>query len=150
MVTFYVQTLAVPARRNVDDPQVKQGEVLFAKAQCASCHVPTLRTGVLAGIPSVSNQTIQPFTDMLLHDMGPDLADNPFRFSCQRSRMADPATMGYRFGEKGLTVIPTSSMTAGRRDLMGSDSLARWGSGSITSSPLNRCLRKNAMHSLRS
>ena len=76
VVTFYVQTLAVPARRNVDDPQVKHGEQLFAKAQCASCHVPTLRTGVLAGVPSVSNQTIQPFTDMLLHDMGPELADN--------------------------------------------------------------------------
>lgn len=76
VVTFYVQTLAVPARRNVDDPQVKQGEQLFAKAQCASCHVPTLRTGVLAGVPSVSNQTIHPYTDLLLHDMGPDLADN--------------------------------------------------------------------------
>ena len=48
VVTFYVQTLAVPARRNVDDPQVKQGEQLFAKAQCASCHIPTLRTGVLS------------------------------------------------------------------------------------------------------
>ena len=76
VVTFYVQTLAVPARRNVDDPQVKQGEQLFAEAQCASCHIPTLRTGVLAGVPSVSNQTIHPYTDLLLHDMGPELADN--------------------------------------------------------------------------
>ena len=76
VVTFYVQTLAVPARRNVDDPQVKQGEQLFAEAQCTSCHVPTLRTGVLAGVPSVSNQTIHPYTDLLLHDMGPGLADN--------------------------------------------------------------------------
>ncbi|MCE2413374.1 thiol oxidoreductase, partial [Candidatus Poribacteria bacterium] len=76
VVTFYVQTLAVPARRDVDNPQVKHGEQLFAEAQCASCHVPTLRTGVLAGVPSVSNQTIHPYTDLLLHDMGPDLADN--------------------------------------------------------------------------
>ena len=76
VVTFYVQTLAVPARRNVDDPQVMHGEQLFAQAQCASCHIPTLRTGVLPGVPSVSNQTIHPYTDLLLHDLGPGLADN--------------------------------------------------------------------------
>ena len=76
VVTFYVQTLAVPARRKVDDPKVKHGERLFAQAQCADCHIPTLRTGVLTGVPSVSNQTIHPYTDLLLHDMGPDLADN--------------------------------------------------------------------------
>ncbi len=75
-VTFYVQTLSVPARRNVDDPQVMHGEQLFAQAQCASCHIPTLRTSVLPGVPSVSNQTIHPYTDLLLHDMGSGLADN--------------------------------------------------------------------------
>ena len=94
VVTFYVQTLAVPARRNIDDPQVKQGEVLFAKAQCASCHVPTLRTGVLAGVPSVSNQTIQPFTDMLLHDMGPDLADNRSDFRANGREWRTPPLWG--------------------------------------------------------
>ena len=94
VVTFYVQTLAVPARRNVDDPQVKQGEFLFAKAQCASCHVPTLRTGVLAGVPSVSNQTIQPFTDMLLHDMGPDLADNRSDFRANGREWRTPPLWG--------------------------------------------------------
>ena len=94
VVTFYVQTLAVPARRNVDDPQVKQGELLFAEAQCASCHVPTLRTGVLAGVPSVSNQTIQPFTDMLLHDMGPELADNRPDFRASGREWRTPPLWG--------------------------------------------------------
>ena len=94
VVTFYVQTLAVPARRNVDDPQVKQGERLFAKAQCASCHVPTLRTGVLEGVPSVSNQTIQPFTDMLLHDMGPELADNRSDFRANGREWRTPPLWG--------------------------------------------------------
>ncbi|RKU24769.1 thiol oxidoreductase [Candidatus Poribacteria bacterium] len=94
VVTFYVQTLAVPARRNVDDPQVKQGEQLFAKAQCTSCHVPTLRTGVLAGVPSVSNQTIQPFTDMLLHDMGPELADNRPDFRASGTEWRTPPLWG--------------------------------------------------------
>ena len=94
VVTFYVQTLAVPARRNVDDPQVKQGEQLFAEAQCASCHVPTLRTGVLPGVPSVSNQTIHPYTDLLLHDMGPDLADNRPDFHASGSEWRTPPLWG--------------------------------------------------------
>ena len=94
VVTFYVQTLAVPARRNVDDPQVKQGEQLFAEAQCASCHVPTLRTGVLAGVPSVSNQTIHPYTDLLLHDMGPDLADNRPDFHASGTEWRTPPLWG--------------------------------------------------------
>ena len=94
VVTFYVQTLAVPARRNVDNPQVKQGEHLFAKAQCASCHIPTLRTGVLEGVPSVSNQTIHPFTDMLLHDMGPELADNRPDFHASGSEWRTPPLWG--------------------------------------------------------
>ena len=94
VVTFYVQTLAVPARRDVDDPQVKQGEQLFAEAQCADCHVPTLRTGVLAGVPSVSNQTIHPYTDLLLHDMGPDLADNRPDFHATGSEWRTPPLWG--------------------------------------------------------
>ena len=94
VVTFYVQTLAVPARRDIDDPQVKQGEQLFAEAQCASCHVPTLRTGVLAGVPSVSNQTIHPYTDLLLHDMGPDLADNRPDFRASGREWRTPPLWG--------------------------------------------------------
>ena len=94
VVTFYVQTLAVPARRNVDDPQVKQGEQLFAEAQCASCHTPTLRTGVLAGVPSVSNQTIHPYTDLLLHDMGPELADNRPDFHANGREWRTPPLWG--------------------------------------------------------
>ena len=75
VATFYVQTLAVPARRNIHDPQVRTGEALFGEAGCAACHTPTLRTGVLVGVPEVSHQTIHPYTDMLLHDMGEGLAD---------------------------------------------------------------------------
>ncbi|MXV77131.1 c-type cytochrome [Candidatus Poribacteria bacterium] len=94
VVTFYVQTLAVPARRNVNDPQVMHGEQLFAQAQCANCHIPTLRTGVLPGVPSVSNQTIHAFTDMLLHDMGPDLADNRPDFRASGSEWRTPPLWG--------------------------------------------------------
>ena len=74
-VKFYVQTLAVPARRNLSDPTVQRGEALFTQAKCSSCHLPTLTTGVDVAFPSLSNQRIHPYTDLLLHDMGPGLAD---------------------------------------------------------------------------
>jgi len=74
-LTFYTQTLAPPARRDVDDPQVIRGEQLFADMGCASCHTPTLQTGEYPDVPELGNQTIHPYTDMLLHDMGDDLAD---------------------------------------------------------------------------
>jgi CxxC motif-containing protein (DUF1111 family) len=75
-VAFYTQTLGVPARRNLDDPQVVQGEELFHAVGCAGCHVATLQTGSLQGVNAVSHQVIHPYTDLLVHDMGPGLADN--------------------------------------------------------------------------
>jgi CxxC motif-containing protein (DUF1111 family) len=74
-VALYTRTLGVPARRNLDDPKANQGEQLFYAAGCASCHTPTLRTGNFPGLPEISNQVIHPYTDLLLHDMGPALAD---------------------------------------------------------------------------
>ena len=94
VVTFYVQTLAVPARRNLDDPLVQRGEELFESAKCSSCHIPTLETGSLSGVPEVSNQTIQPFTDLLLHDMGPGLADYRPDFLATGSEWRTPPLWG--------------------------------------------------------
>ena len=94
VVTFYVQTLAVPARRDLDDPMVQNGEELFESAQCSGCHIPTLQTGTLADVPEVSNQTIQPFTDLLLHDMGPGLADNRPDFLATGSEWRTPPLWG--------------------------------------------------------
>ena len=74
-VAFYARTLGVPARRNLDDPQARQGEGLFYAAGCDDCHAPTLRTGAFPEVPEVSNQVIHPYTDLLVHDMGPALAD---------------------------------------------------------------------------
>ena len=75
-VTFYVQTLAVPARRNVNDKDIKEGKQLFKTAGCDKCHVSTLRTAVDVTKPYLSNQLIHPYTDLLLHDMGAGLEDN--------------------------------------------------------------------------
>lgn len=71
---LYSRTLAVPYRRNVDDPKVQRGEDLFAQAGCPACHLTTLKTGPHE-LAAVANQTIHPFTDLLIHDMGPGLAD---------------------------------------------------------------------------
>jgi CxxC motif-containing protein (DUF1111 family) len=73
-VTFYTRTLAVPARRDVGQPATTEGEELFSSLGCASCHLPELRTGDSA-IAALSDQVIHPYTDLLLHDMGPGLAD---------------------------------------------------------------------------
>ena len=73
-ITFYNQTLAVPAMRDVDDPQVRDGARLFLKAGCAVCHTPSHTTGQHP-VPAVSGQVIFPYTDLLLHDMGEGLAD---------------------------------------------------------------------------
>ncbi|MEP7231678.1 MAG: di-heme oxidoredictase family protein [Ginsengibacter sp.] len=75
-VAFYVRSLAVPARRNVNDADNKRGEQLFSQINCSGCHRPTVQTGVDINFPQLSNQRIHPYTDMLVHDMGAGLADN--------------------------------------------------------------------------
>lgn len=76
LVTFYSRNLGVPARRDVDDPQVLRGKEVFYTTGCTSCHQPTFVTHRLEDRPEQSFQLIWPYTDMLLHDMGPGLADN--------------------------------------------------------------------------
>ena len=74
-VVTYLRTLAPPAQRNTNDPSVNRGDILFHKIGCSSCHKPTLKTGSFAAIDELKNQTIKPYTDLLLHDMGEGLAD---------------------------------------------------------------------------
>ena len=75
IVTFYTQALAIPQRRDWDQPQVLQGKALFSEVQSAACHTPVFQTSAFDDIPEYSDQTIRPYTDLLLHDMGEDLAD---------------------------------------------------------------------------
>jgi CxxC motif-containing protein (DUF1111 family) len=76
LVTFYSRNLGVPERRTVDDPQVLRGKAVFYATGCQSCHTPKHVTHRLDGQPEQSFQLIWPYTDLLLHDMGPGLADN--------------------------------------------------------------------------
>lgn len=75
LVTFYSANLGVPARRDVEDPQVLRGKETFYKTGCIACHTPKFVTHRLEDQPEQSFQLIWPYTDMLLHDMGPGLAD---------------------------------------------------------------------------
>ncbi|MCL2908978.1 di-heme oxidoredictase family protein [Shewanella aquimarina] len=80
-VVFYAETLAVPARRQVDDVKVREGARLFEQVNCSGCHQPkfvTKSSGEIGGLPMIAalkGQTIYPFSDMLLHDMGEGLSD---------------------------------------------------------------------------
>lgn len=94
LVTFYSRNLAVPKRRNITDPKVKLGEIVFTKAGCHNCHITTFKTPVLPDQPEQSNQTIHPYTDLLLHDMGEDLADNREVFSASGSEWRTPPLWG--------------------------------------------------------
>ncbi|MHC0052712.1 di-heme oxidoreductase family protein [Actibacterium sp. D379-3] len=76
LVTFYSRNLAVPARRDLNDPQVLRGKQVFYDTGCIACHNPKFVTARLDDRPEQSFQLIWPYTDMLLHDMGPGLADN--------------------------------------------------------------------------
>jgi CxxC motif-containing protein (DUF1111 family) len=75
-LTRYIALLGVSARRDLSNAQARQGEQLFASANCVNCHTPTLKTSPYHPFAELRNQTIHPYTDLLLHDMGPGLADS--------------------------------------------------------------------------
>ncbi|MEO0601099.1 MAG: di-heme oxidoredictase family protein [Myxococcota bacterium] len=70
----YVALLGVRARRDLDDPVARDGEAIFADIGCAGCHVPETTTSPYHPLAEVRSQTIHPYTDLLLHDLGPGLA----------------------------------------------------------------------------
>jgi CxxC motif-containing protein (DUF1111 family) len=76
LVTFYSRNLGVPARRDADDIAVLRGKKVFYETGCTSCHQPSFVTHRLKDQREQRFQLIWPYTDMLLHDMGPALADN--------------------------------------------------------------------------
>ncbi|MCB1138050.1 MAG: c-type cytochrome [Leptospiraceae bacterium] len=100
LVSIYDHLIAVPGRRDWTDAEVVEGKRLFAQVGCTSCHVPEVQTGNLPGFPEVSNQTIRPYTDLLLHDMGPDLADNRSDFLASGQEWRTPPLWGIGLVER--------------------------------------------------
>jgi len=73
-VVFYLRTLKAPLRRNENNSQVQAGDALFSSIGCGSCHIQEWTTPD-TDIEVLSEKTFYPYTDLLLHDMGPGLDD---------------------------------------------------------------------------
>ena len=93
-IVNYQRTLAVPARRDLEAEGTRRGARLFIDAQCAACHRPTLVTGDVKDTPWLSRQRIHPFTDLLLHDMGPELSDGRADFEATAVEWRTPPLWG--------------------------------------------------------
>lgn len=94
LVLFYSRNLAVPARRDVNAPEVLAGKTLFHQAGCQSCHTPKYTTAANAAEPELANQVIRPYSDLLLHDMGDGLADNRTEFQASGREWRTPPLWG--------------------------------------------------------
>lgn len=93
-VVLYSSSLAVPVRRNFDNQNVLKGKQIFNEIECASCHVAKMQTGNSYSIVALRNQTIRPYSDLLLHDMGDDLADNAPDFLANGNEWRTPPLWG--------------------------------------------------------
>ncbi len=92
-VVFYLRTLKAPVPRNQQDADVQAGKQIFMSTGCGKCHTPQLTTG-FSPIPVLSNKTFFPYTDMLLHDMGPALNDGYTEGTALPAEWRTPALWG--------------------------------------------------------
>lgn len=93
-VTYYLRTLRTPMRRNEDDPNVKAGEKIFETIGCASCHVPSLPIGNVDIAALANIGEARAYTDLLLHDMGPELDDGYTEGDARSSEYRTPPLWG--------------------------------------------------------
>lgn len=93
-VVLYASTLAVPAQRNHKDENVIKGKQLFTQLECQKCHVMQFKTSIHKEISALSNQKIHPYTDLLLHDMGNELADNRPDYQANGNEWRTPPLWG--------------------------------------------------------
>jgi len=110
-LTFYTQSLAVPKRRDFNDAGTNNGKQIFFKVGCDKCHTQKYVTESNA-ISFLSNQIIYPYTDLLLHDMGSDLADGRPDFLATGNEWRTPPLWGIGLSE--LTNGHTSLLHDGR------------------------------------
>lgn len=93
----FVRFLAPPSRR-VASGAAAYGKQVFTQVGCAACHVPALRTGP-GEVRAVANRDVVAYTDLLLHDMGPELADICFGDATPSEFRTEPL-MGLRFSTR--------------------------------------------------
>ncbi|MGG9971179.1 di-heme oxidoredictase family protein [Ferruginibacter sp. SUN002] len=92
-VVFYLQTLKAPIQRNQNDADVIAGKQLFISSNCSGCHKTELKTGY-SPIAALSNKTFAPYTDLLVHDMGPGLDDGYTEGTAKTSEWRTPPLWG--------------------------------------------------------
>lgn len=105
-IVFYLRALAVPDRAEDLSDDVVEGEQLFTEVGCSSCHTPSYTTVADAAIPSMRSIEIRPYTDMLLHDLGFDMADDRPDFEANGNEWRTPPLWGLGSipveGDRGL------------------------------------------------
>jgi CxxC motif-containing protein (DUF1111 family) len=75
-LTAFVALLAPPAPLELNlaaRDSVDRGEEVFMAIGCGACHTPTMRTGA-SPVAALANRKYRLFSDLLLHDLGPELA----------------------------------------------------------------------------
>ncbi len=92
-LVFYMQTLKAPIQRNQENERVIKGKKLFVDINCSNCHKPTLTTSY-SSISAISNKTIHPYTDLLLHDMGTNLDDGYTEGNAKTNEWRTPPLWG--------------------------------------------------------
>ena len=94
-VAAYVRTIAIPPRGAA--LANKAGQAAFEQAQCSVCHVPTLKTRADFPVAALANIDAPIYTDLLLHDMGDDLADYLTDETAGPREWRTPPRMALRF-----------------------------------------------------
>jgi CxxC motif-containing protein (DUF1111 family) len=90
---FYLRRIAIPARAQLS----AEGAALFQRAQCDVCHVPTLHTRADYPVAPLADVDAPVFTDLLLHDLGPALADGMADESAHSQEWRTAPLIGLRF-----------------------------------------------------
>ncbi len=96
----FTRFLAPPAPMKLSR-QAREGRAHFAEIGCAKCHTPTLRTGDHP-IRAFANREVTAYTDLLLHDMGAELADICLGLVAGRSEFRTEPLMGLRHAARFL------------------------------------------------
>jgi CxxC motif-containing protein (DUF1111 family) len=130
-LVFYTRTIAVPVARNVDRSTVQEGAAAFVSIGCADCHTTTQTSGS-SDVAALSNVTFHPLTDLLLHDMGPGLADGRSEFLATGTEWRTPPLWG--LGRRAATTGSAALLHDGRA--RSSEEAILWHDGEARSAKL--------------
>ncbi len=99
-IVFYLSSLSPPKRRNVSDKDVLLGKKIFYESKCTSCHTPKYVTSKNAKHNFLKYQLIWPYTDLLLHDMGDELADKDMNGNITNKEWKTPPLWGLGYAKE--------------------------------------------------